>query len=219
MADLHEMRLFPLGTVLFPGMVLPLNIFEKSYRIMISECIENNEPFGVVLIDQGFAEGPAKSFQIGTTARITHVQPFDDGRMNIQSVGYQRIRVAEFLEDRPYPAGMVEVMPIATGEPEAIETLMDEIKPRLISYLNRLMELTDTDLELDELPDDGLALALFAAITMPVPMRDKQDILEEPDVVSMLRRERDLLKRELVLLDNMSATQDQSRTGPTFSAN
>src|SRR5678810_965218 len=50
MPDIKEMPLFPLNTVLFPGMVLPLHIFEPRYKVMISECVRDNKPFGVILI-------------------------------------------------------------------------------------------------------------------------------------------------------------------------
>lgn len=219
MADLQEMRLFPLGTVLFPGMVLPLHIFEPRYRTMMNECIQEGEPFGVVLIEKGHeVGGVAEPFAVGTVARITHVQPFSDGRMNIQSVGYQRIRVHEFLADKPYPAGLVEEYPIPQGHPEEVEALVESFAPELKVYLDLLMEATDTDLTIDEMPEDGMALALFAAITLPLPMLDKQNILEQDDIVAMLRLEQSMLRREMMLLRHMINRGGPPET-PGFSSN
>ena len=86
---MFELPLFPLNTVLFPGMPLPLHIFEDRYKQMINNCLEEKEPFGVVLIRNGKeALGPlAQPHSIGCTARIVEVQKLSDGRMNITSVG------------------------------------------------------------------------------------------------------------------------------------
>ena len=95
--------LFPLHTVLFPGQVLPLHIFETRYRQMISECLREGAPFGVVLIKEGSETGaPAKPAGIGTTARIAQVDTLPDGRMNILSVGEARFVVHQVHHERPY---------------------------------------------------------------------------------------------------------------------
>ena len=74
--DLSELALFPLNLVLFPGMRLPLHIFEERYKAMIGACIEAEEPFGVLLIKEGQESGePVEPVQVGTTARITCSSP------------------------------------------------------------------------------------------------------------------------------------------------
>jgi Lon protease-like protein len=218
--ETREMPLFPLGTVLFPGMLLPLHIFEQRYRIMINECVEQGTPFGVLLIEQGHEVGePAKPYTIGTTARITHVQPFDDGRMNIQTVGHQRFRVVKFIKDKPYLAARVTDYPIATQPTEDTQLLTDSFSPALKQYLDLLIQATETDIKLEQLPDDGMALALFAAITMPLPMKDKQKILEQESIDAMLRMERSLIKREMMLLQHMLRQGGGGDDSVSFSAN
>src|SRR5579883_108632 len=99
----ETLPLFPLSEVLFPGMLLPLHIFEPRYRLMIRRCISEKLPFGVVLITRGQEVGSgAEFFQVGTTARITRVQKEDDGRLYIASIGEQRFRILQTFDDQPY---------------------------------------------------------------------------------------------------------------------
>ena len=94
--------LFPLGLVLLPGQVLPLHIFEERYKLMIRECIENNQQFGIVLYDGG------KLYSAGCTAAIQEItKEYDDGRMDIVCVGRKRFIIKELIEDRPYMEGKV----------------------------------------------------------------------------------------------------------------
>src|SRR5437016_576908 len=111
--------LFPLNTVLFPGATLPLHIFEPRYRLMINECIERDEPFGVVLIRSG-AEvgGDAEPHEIGTTARVARVERLPDGRMNLATVGVRRFRILDLDRSKPYLQGIVEYAD-RDPEPEA----------------------------------------------------------------------------------------------------
>ena len=89
--DLIELPLFPLNVVLFPGMSLPLHIFEERYKAMIGACSEHDTPFGVLLIKEGQEVGdPAEPFQVGTTARITEVQQLEDGRMIMKDMAHKK---------------------------------------------------------------------------------------------------------------------------------
>ena len=104
-----EMPLFPLkNVVLFPGMMLPLHIFELRYREMINRCIEEKIPFGVLLIEEGQEVGDtAKPHMVGTAARITRVERYEDGRMDIVALGTQRFRVVDFDHSKSYLSGSV----------------------------------------------------------------------------------------------------------------
>src|SRR5687767_9184896 len=122
MADIKEMPLFPLHTVLFPGMVLPLHIFEPRYKVMISECVRENKPFGVILIREGLeVGGPAKTYEFGTSAYITQMEQLKDDRMNIQAVGYQRFKLHGLQQDQPFQIGLVEDMPISGEENAGVQ--------------------------------------------------------------------------------------------------
>src|SRR4029079_17235484 len=98
-----ELTLFPLRTVLFPGMKLPLQVFEPRYRQLVAECMEYAEPFGVSLIREG-AEvgGPAAPYNIGTTALIESVTTAPDGRLHLATMGGRRFRIVTLHTDRAY---------------------------------------------------------------------------------------------------------------------
>src|SRR5688572_13111983 len=88
---MFELPLFPLNTVLFPGMPLRLHIFEERYKLMIERCYSSGAPFGGTLIRKGGeVGGGADPFLIGCTALITEIEPLNDGRMNIVAVGHER---------------------------------------------------------------------------------------------------------------------------------
>jgi len=106
---MSRLRLFPLRTVLFPGMDLQLQVFEERYRTLVAECLEAGEPFGVVLIREGpEVGGAAVPHQVGCTARIKHVAPTRDGRLSLLGVGVQRFRIVQLHDDQPYLAADVE---------------------------------------------------------------------------------------------------------------
>ncbi|HLQ34544.1 MAG TPA: LON peptidase substrate-binding domain-containing protein, partial [Chloroflexota bacterium] len=128
--------LFPLSEVLFPGMMLPLHIFEPRYRLMIRRCVSEKIPFGVVLITRGQEVGPsAEFFNVGTTARITRVQRADDGRLYIASVGEQRFRILQTFTDQPYLQGQVEVIPEQPGQNDLLDALTARALAALSEYL------------------------------------------------------------------------------------
>jgi Lon protease-like protein len=216
MGQLKELPLFPLHTVLFPGMVLPLHIFEPRYRQMIGECIKDGKPFGVALIQEGVeAGGPAVPYQIGTSAYITQVEQLADGRMNIFSIGYQRFRVHELRDSRPYLVGLVEDYPFAGEKHPTVQEAVAALIPPLRSYIQRLEQATESKTEVDKIPEDGLALALLTAILLPLPAEEKQGLLESSDLTAMLQAERALLRRESMLLNQMLVQDERRGDSPT----
>ena len=97
MTETHKIPLFPLGLVLLPDMLLPLHIFEERYKQMISDCLVEDKPFGIVLFDG------QSIHTVGCMARITEViKRYDDGRMDIMTRGRDRFVIQELLEDRAY---------------------------------------------------------------------------------------------------------------------
>ena len=104
-----EIPFFPLRTVLFPGMPLPLQIFEPRYRTMTRELLESGGVFGVLLIREGNeVGGGAVPYSVGTTARIEQCQELPNGRYVVSARGKRRFRVVRTLAPRPYPYGEVE---------------------------------------------------------------------------------------------------------------
>ena len=121
-----EVPLFPLNAVVFPGVVTPLHIFEERYRALVRELvgIESvfDRVFGVIAIREGYEVGDfgmQSAHRVGTLVQLTEVEPYDDGRFDIEVIGRQRLRVIESDNSGPYLPGEVELLP-DSDEPEAV---------------------------------------------------------------------------------------------------
>ena len=142
MTETRKIPLFPLGLVLLPDMLLPLHIFEDRYKQMISDCLAEDRPFGIVLFD-GQSIRP-----VGCMARITEVMKrYDDGRMDIMTRGGERFVIQELIEDRAYMEA--QVFFFEDGEETPQEDLADLIQ----SALDLLKEAVDIEAGFDP---DGL---------------------------------------------------------------
>lgn len=215
-----QLPLFPLkNIVLFPGMVLPLHIFEMRYREMINRCIDEELPFGVLLIQDGEEVGEgAVPYDIGTAARIMRVERLEAGRMNITAVGTQRFRVKEFHHDHSYTTGTVEHLPYVNSNTKIAEELAQKIRPHIIEYVDLLGKASRQQLKLDRLPEEPITLAFMVAIALQVNNEHKQALLALPGIPEMLAREVYLLSREVQLLQHMLDTQNEvleMSMGPT----
>jgi uncharacterized protein len=216
----RELPLFPLPTVLFPGMTLPLYVFEERYKVMIGECVRDSRPFGVVLIKSGPEVGDAVTYPIGTTAHITKVEKLNDGRLNISTLGYNRFRVHGTHREKPYLTGIVEEFPLQdTGNPRA-KPAAKKVSEMLQEYLNLFATLGNVDLEMDGLPGDSVTLAFLTAIILRTPMKEKQQLLDVPDLLTLLQTERKMLHRELHILKFLIDNGPRWRDDPQpFSTN
>jgi uncharacterized protein len=135
--DARELPLFPLNTVLFPSLPLPLHIFEERYKLMIGTCVVTDNLFGVCLIRDGVeVGGPAEPFEVGTVARIAEVERLPDGRMNLMTFGTSRFRLDEVIQREPYLVGRVVVLE-PDREPAADELVAD-VADRLLRYLREV---------------------------------------------------------------------------------
>ena len=206
---MFDLALFPLNTVLFPGMPLQLHIFEPRYQTMIRSCLDHQQPFGVVLIHQGLeAYGPlAKPVQMGCAARIINTTPLEDGRMNLTAVGDERFRVLKLNYDLPYLVGEVESVPLERPSSIEIARGAHQLAPWVSEYL-RLIQRIDAenapDLSVIDLPEDPLVMLYLAASILQVPAVEKQHLLEVTyasellaHVVRLYRREAAVLRKQL----------------------
>lgn len=208
---MFELPLFPLNTVLFPGMPLPLQIFEERYKEMIELCLREQRPFGVVLIAEGVAErGPvAKPHLVGCTAEITRAQPLDDdGRMLIITVGKERFRIVSLNDDRPYLVGMVEEAPVTFDSSDLEVALMERLYPLVLDYLEVMARIGDVLFDVTQVPDEPEALAYLAASVIQLAPAEKQTLLDSDDAPDLLRQLIVYYEREVPLLKMMPA-EDQ----------
>lgn len=201
-----DIPLFPLNVVLFPGMALPLHIFEDRYRWMISDCLESNRQLGVILAKPE-AEGTVTAYAIGTSALITHVDEQEDGTMDILTAGLDRFRVLHLLHTEPYLVGRIEWFPLEkTGAPE-VAGLATRLKDPFVRYLRLVSEVLGTTIHIENAPRDPIDLAYLMAIALQISMEEKQELLSIPSLPALLRRECAILDREEILLRRMQEAQ------------
>jgi uncharacterized protein len=144
--------LFPLGTVLYPGLLLPLHIFEERYRQLVRDLLDNGEAprFGVVAIREGRetgVTGVSSLYPVGCTAVLRQVQKYPDGRYDIVTVGAQRFRLLELDDSQPYLRGEVELLPDEAGDPAEAQLAADAVRPAFSGYLRALASLAQHDPE------------------------------------------------------------------------
>jgi uncharacterized protein len=205
-----ELALFPLNTVLFPGQVLPLHIFEERYRLMIRRCLAEDLPFGVVLIKRGREVGAAaEPHLVGTVARIIKSSHQPDGTMDIVTVGQERFRIRHLIHDQPYLRGEVETLPTnVSSDFGTIAALTDAVRDRVASYIKLIAEAAGLQIQIDEMPAMPQQVGYLAAAAMQIDNREKQDLLAGSSLEFVLSSEIRLLNRENALLRWMAARRD-----------
>ncbi len=185
--------MFPLGSPLLPGAVLPLHIFEPRYRVLARRCTEGDEPFGVVMIERGseVGGGDVRS-DVGCLASIAQHQELPDGRWVMLATGGQRIRIHEWLADDPYPRALAAEWP---DEPAEISA---QTRRTLVARLRRLRALASEigalgvtaaesaaiDDRLEDLADDASDPSDWAyqmAALVPAGPFDRHAMLCAPD--------------------------------------
>lgn len=214
----HWLPLFPLNTVLFPHLPLPLHIFEPRYRTMIGDCLEAGHSFGVVGIREGLETGPALPYEVGTLAKIARIDRMEDGRINLLVSGVSRFRILETATDRPYLRGRLELIPETGDEEPGIGALTELAAAAFRDYSNLLRELVNEKPEAVEPPMEPELLSYLIAGTLTLQLPQKQVLLESPGTGDRLRAELALLHRETALLREM-LRQKQAGVGSRASLN
>jgi Lon protease-like protein len=205
--------LFPLSTVLFPGMRLPLHVFEERYRTLLADLLAGPEPrqFGVIAIRSGRevgATGVAALHEVGCVAVIRQVAPHADGRYDLQTVGTERFRLASVDRTLPYLRGEVELLPDGVVEPgvaepgaaEAAPVVVRQVQAGFRAYLNALADQGGGVISVADLPDEPVLLSYVIGAAMIIDLPERQSLLAAPDALSRLRLERSLLVRETAML-------------------
>ena len=216
--DLTELPLFPLNLVLFPGMRLPLHIFEERYKAMIGDCIERDAPFGVVLIKEGpEVGGPAEPHRIGTSARISQVQRLEEGRMNLLALGERRFDLAEIVQEAPHMVGRVAFKSEALGDVPV--GLAGEVGNHYEQFLKHIGTLAGSWNAPVQVPEDPLDLSFEAASTLTssveLPQGIRQEILEVETAADRLARLLPLLQRANELIQEQLSKNNPYR-GPSL---
>ena len=164
----RDLPIFPLELVLVPGEPLPLHIFEPRYQELLDRCVDQDEPFVLVLQDESGLR------DVGCTAEITDVlDRFPDGRANIATLGREVVRLERVHDEHAYRSAVVEVLDDAPAEaPE------EQQAAALAAFAGLVDELADDAPDLP-VPGPGLSYSLIARIDLGIEA--KQDLLEERD--------------------------------------
>ena len=197
--------LFPLGAVLYPGMLLPLHIFEERYRQLVRDLLERPEPrrFGVIAIRKGREtgiDGVRSLYEIGCTATVRRVNELEDGGFDLVTVGTQRFRLLALDQRMPYLRGEVELLAEDTVDETAAAPFVRAVQVALRAYLDALTERGGATVRIVDLPDEPVLLSFVVAATMVIDLPERQRLLDEPDAVRRLGAERALLVRETAML-------------------
>jgi uncharacterized protein len=207
----ETLPLFPLGTVLYPGLLLPLNIFEERYRQLVHDLLEGPEPrrFGVIAIRKGRetgVDGISALHEIGCTATLREVTEQDDGRFHLVTVGTQRFRLASLDGSRPYLQGEVELLEEEVGDEAAAGLAAQAVQRGFRGYVEALASRKGVEVSVPELPGEPLLLSYLVAASMILDLPVRQQLLAEPDAERRLGAERALLAREITMLRSLTAT-------------
>jgi Lon protease-like protein len=203
--------LFPLGSVLYPGLVLPLHIFEERYRQLVADLLEQPAPreFGVIAIRHGRetgVDGVSDLFDVGCTATVRQVEELEGGQYAVVTVGNHRFRLLGLTGSAPYLQADVDMLAEDTGDAAAAALAVPPVQRAFLTYLTALADQRGVTFDVPELPADPVLLSYLVAAAIVVDLPDKQRLLAAPDAVGRLAASRELLARETRMLRSLTAT-------------
>ena len=193
--------IFPLNTVLFPGIPMPLRIFEERYLRMLADRTPNDPAFAIALIESGQEAGGSPAFHdIGTTARLLSINALASNRVDIVVVGDRRVRISSGDWRRGYAVADTE--DLADGPHDAAETTEIAAKARdaYATYVRGVARLVDLRFKAPALSRDAVAASFELTSRLPLHTWEQQSILENVDPLSRIKAVKTLVDRELALL-------------------
>ena len=193
--------MFPLGSVLFPGVSVPLTVFEDRYRALVHHLLRVEDPtqrlFGTVGIREGYEvgdHGAQSLYRVGVKVLLTEVEAHTDGTFSCVAVGLERIALERLETSGPFPVGHVEERPEPAGEVD--EHVVERARAVFTAYRAALADLR-ADPYSGALPRDPSYLSWTLAACAPLPMPERQALLEADDAGERLVLVTDLLQHEL----------------------
>jgi uncharacterized protein len=202
----EPLPLFPLNTVLFPGIVMPLHIFEDRYRMLVRDLIalppDAAREFGVVAIKVGYevgARGVHTIQRIGCAALVTEVTANPDGTFEIVVIGRRRFHVESLDPSQEYLRADVEWLPDASGgdTPTDAQRAAARAHELFLVYRDTVAELRGDDILEGETPTNPVDLSYTLAAALVLNLAERQAMLEAPDVVTRLRLGTSIMRAEL----------------------
>ena len=219
----EKLPLFPLGTVLFPGLLLPLHIFEERYRQLVGDLLAGPEPrrFGVIAIRKGRetgVDGVSSLYEIGCTATLRRVTEHPDGRYDLVTVGTERFRLTSLDHTGAYLRGEVEPVAEPTGDQAAAAAAASAVQRAFTGYLGALAK-RGAGVSVPDLPDEPVLLSYLVAATIVLDLPDRQGLLAVPDALRRLEAERALLTRESAMLRTFTSAPAPDLRNTPFNPN
>ena len=194
----RELPLFPLPLVLFPGVPLPLHIFEPRYRQMLSDIRVTDNFFGLSYFDSNTSDRELPPVgHVGCVAEVNETQPLPDGRSNILTIGLIRYRVEEYVErGDPYLVARVSYFEDEEEDPESLSERAHEVAETFTRIARAVRILNDERASLPDISDtEPQRLSFLVAAAMEIDAEVKQEMLELLSTSERLRRLSDLLAR------------------------
>ena len=206
--------MFPLSTVVFPGMSVPLHVFEDRYRMLVRHLLAVEDPvdrvFGTVAIREGYEvgdHGAQSVYRVGCVLQLTDVDRNDDGSFDIVAVARDRLQLAEMQRGAEFPEGVADVL----VEPHVVvpEEVLERARATFTAFRAAMTELQGDPFS-GTLPRDPDYLAWTLSALAPLPMAERQSLLEAKDATERLRLVTRLLTDELRAINvipSLPATQ------------
>lgn len=193
--------MFPLNSVLFPGLSVPLRVFEDRYRALVHHLLRIEDPvqrvFGSVAIREGYEvgdHGAQSLFRVGCKAVLTDIEAHSDGTFDVVAVGLERIQLDQLDRGDLFPIGHVTTL--AEDAPSVDEELLERARATFTAYRQALSEIR-SDPYSGSLPRDPAYLSWTLAACAPLPLHERQALLEAGNVTDRLILVTDLLRSEL----------------------
>ncbi len=211
-----ELPIFSLNTVLFPGMPLPLHVFEPRYRLMMQRAMESDKLFGVALMSEG-TEGfkNTRPVPVGCAARILQLARLPDGRLNIQSEGTRRFQIHALREEDEYLVAEIEWLDddaLNDDEREQVRARTREVGGALRRYLSLVAPGSQRALKEMEMPTDAAELSHWVAVLLSISNTQKQELLETTSTLQRLEHELRLLQRAHIIQQAFLRRPDNDET-------
>ena len=210
----RELPVFPLPLVLFPGVPLPLHIFEERYRRMLADVRASNNLFGLsYFVPDAVAEDRPPAGHVGCATEVVEVQPLPDGRSNILTVGVARYQVVEYVErGDPYLAARVEFFEDEEEDREVVERRAAEVSEIFMRIARAMRTANQERGALPELPqDDPERLSFLVAAVVEMDAEAKQRLLETRSTSERLRRLYTLLAQAVNAYEERARTHELAR--------
>jgi Lon protease-like protein len=193
--------MFPLNAVLFPGVSVPLTVFEDRYRALVHHLLRLEDPtqrvFGSVGIREGYEVGDHGSqslYRVGCRVQLTEVEGHSDGTFDVVAVGLERIQLDRLDTTGNFPVGHVTEMPDPVAD--VSESILERARVTFTAYRAALADIR-SDPYSGALPRDPTYLSWTLAAVAPLPMQERQALLEAEDAAERLVLVTDLLRSEL----------------------